>query len=67
MAKHKRKPMPDEKAAKRQRRKEFVTVCINGKQKRMERPPAVDGIPAEEFIRRNADPIRLHLTAKRPF
>ena len=37
-----------------------MTVFINGKQKRIKRPPTVDGIPVEEFIRRNADPIWLH-------
>jgi hypothetical protein len=37
-----------------------MTVFINGKQKRIKRPPTVDGIPVDEFIRRNADPIWLH-------
>ncbi len=37
-----------------------MTVFINGKQRRIKRPPTIEGIDAEEFIRRNADPIRLH-------
>jgi uncharacterized protein YnzC (UPF0291/DUF896 family) len=60
MAKLKRKLTPAEKAAKRLRRKEYMTIFINGKQKRVKRPPTIDGIRAEEFIRRNADPIWLH-------
>lgn len=60
MAKQKRKLTPAEKAGKRQRRKEYMTIFINGKQKRVKRPPTVDGIPVDEFIRNNADPIWLH-------
>ncbi len=37
-----------------------MTIFINGKQKRVKRPPTVDGIPVDEFIRNNADPIWLH-------
>ena len=36
-------------------------MFINGKQKRVRRAqPLVEGLPADEFIRRNADPIWLH-------
>jgi len=35
-------------------------VFINGKQRRIKRPPTIEGMDAEEFIRRNADPIWLH-------
>lgn len=31
-------------------------VFINGKQKWVRRAPTIDGLPVEEFIRRNADP-----------
>ncbi len=31
-----------------------------GKQKRVRRPEMIDGIPIDEFIRQNADPIFLH-------
>jgi hypothetical protein len=37
-----------------------MTVFINGKQRRIKRPPTIEGMDAEEFIRRNADPIWLH-------
>jgi hypothetical protein len=36
-----------------------MTVFVNGKQKRVKRPPTMDGMPLDEFIRRNADPIWL--------
>ena len=37
-----------------------MTVFINGKQKRVKRPPTIEGLDVDEFIRRNADPIWLH-------
>lgn len=37
-----------------------MIIFINGKQKRVSRPPMIDGLPVEEFIRRKADPIWLH-------
>ena len=49
-----------EKRARRERKKKFMTVFINGKQKRVPRPPLIDGLPVEEFIARNAGPIGLH-------
>ncbi len=60
MSKHKRKPTAAEKAEKKLRRKEYMTVFINGKQKRVKRPQTIDGLDMDEFIRRNADPIWLH-------
>ncbi len=60
MSKTKRKLTPEQKAAKRQRRKEFMTIFVNGKQKCVRRPPTVDGMPLDEFITKNADPIWLH-------
>jgi hypothetical protein len=60
MAKRKRKLTAAEKRARKKRREEFMIILINGKQKRMKRPPAIDGLPLDEFIRRNADPIWLH-------
>ena len=59
MGKKKRKLTPAEKAEKKRRRREYMTIFINGKQKRVKREPTVDGIPVDEFIRRNADPIWL--------
>lgn len=60
MAKGKRKLSAAEKAHKKQRQKEFMTIFINGKQKRVRRPPSIEGMDVDEFIRRNADPIWLH-------
>ncbi|MBI5593456.1 MAG: hypothetical protein HY881_23625 [Deltaproteobacteria bacterium] len=60
MTKQKRKLTPVEKAKKKQRQKEYMTIFINGKQKRVKRPQTIDGMDVDEFIRRNADPIWLH-------
>jgi hypothetical protein len=60
MQKQKRKRTAAEKAARKRRREEFMTIFINGKQKRVRRPPTIDGMDVDEFIRRNADPIWLH-------
>ena len=60
MAKPKRKLTAAQKAEKRRRQKEYITIFINGKQRRVKRPPTIDGIDIDEFIRRNADPIWLH-------
>ena len=60
MTRPKKKLTPEQKAAKKKRREEFMTVFMNGKQVRVRRPPMIDGIPVEEFIHRNADPIWLH-------
>jgi hypothetical protein len=60
MARPKRKLTAAEKAAKKGRREETMIVFIHGKQKRVPRPPTIDGLPVDEFIRRNADPLWLH-------
>ena len=60
MAKQNRKLTAAEKAAKKARREKYAFVFINGKQKRVLREPTIDGLPVDEFIRRNADPIWLH-------
>jgi hypothetical protein len=60
MAKPKRKLTAAQKRAKKKRRKETMIIFINGKQKRVKRPPTIDGMNVEEFIRPNADPIWLH-------
>ena len=56
----KRKLTAAEKRARRERKKKFMIVFINGKQKRVPRPPLIDGLSVDEFIARNADPIWLH-------
>jgi 16S rRNA U516 pseudouridylate synthase RsuA-like enzyme len=60
MVKRKRKLTAGEKAEKKRRQKEFMTIFINGKQKRVRRPQTIDGMDVADFIRRNADPIWLH-------
>jgi hypothetical protein len=60
MAKPKKKLTPAQRAEKKRRKKEFMTVFMNGKQVRVRRPPTIDGMDPEEYIRQNADPIWLH-------
>ena len=48
------------KAAKADRQKKYQWIFVNGKQKRIKRPPTIDGMDVDEFIRQNADPIWLH-------
>ncbi len=48
------------KKAKAERQKKYKWVFMNGKQVRIKRPPMIDGMDADEFIRQNADPIWLH-------
>jgi hypothetical protein len=56
MAKAKKKLTSAQRAAKKQRKRDFMIVFMNGKQVRVRRPPTIDGLDVEEFIRRNADP-----------
>ncbi len=60
MKHRKRKLTAAERQSRRERKKKFMTIFINGKQKWVPRPPLVDGLPIEEFIARNADPIWSH-------
>jgi len=60
MAKPKKKLTAAQRAAKKQRKKDFMTVFMNGKQVRVRREPTIDGMDVEDFIRHNADPIWLH-------
>jgi uncharacterized protein YnzC (UPF0291/DUF896 family) len=60
MGKKKKKLTTAQKAEKKGRREEYMTIFIRGKQKRIRRPPAVDGMDVDEFILRNADPVWLH-------
>jgi len=59
MAKQKRKLTAAEKAEKQCRQREYMTIFINGKQKRVKREPTIDGMSVDDFIRENADPIWL--------
>lgn len=48
------------KAAKAERQMKYQWIFINGKPVRIERPPTVDGVPVDQYIEQNADPIWLH-------
>ena len=60
MRKPKRNLTAAQKRDRKKRRKEFMTVFMNGKQKRIRRPPTIEGMDIDEFVKRNADPILLH-------
>jgi hypothetical protein len=60
MARPKRKLTAQERRAKRERNRKFMTVFMNGKQERVPRPELIEGLPPDEFLARNADPIWLH-------
>lgn len=60
MAKRKRKLTARERAEKSRRRREFMTIFIHGKMKRIRRRTQIDGLDVDEFIRRNAGPIWPH-------
>lgn len=60
MPKPKRKRRAAERKARRERKLKYVFIFVNGKQKRVPREPLIDGLPVDEFIARNADPIWLH-------
>ena len=46
--------------AKAERQKKYKWIFINGKQVRVKREPTIEGVPVDQFIRENADPIFLH-------
>lgn len=56
MAKPKRKLT----AAQKLEKAKFMTIFINGKQKRVLRPILIDGLDLDEFYSRNADVIAMH-------
>jgi hypothetical protein len=60
MTKQRRRLTGAQKAERARRRAEYMTIFVGGKQKRVRRPPTIDGLDPEEFIRLNADPIWLH-------
>ena len=51
----KRKLSRAEKAAKAKRRQEYETIFINGKMKRVRRPPTIEDMDVDDFVRQNAD------------
>ena len=48
------------KKAKQERQRKYMWVFMNGKQVRIDRPPTIDGMDPDDFIRQNADPVWLH-------
>jgi hypothetical protein len=60
MRKKKRKLRARERIEKRQRSQELITIFVRGKMKRIRKPPQIEGLDVDEFIRQNADPIWLH-------
>ena len=48
------------KKAKAERQRKYMCVFMNGKQVRVRRPPTIEGMDADEYIQKNADPIWLH-------
>lgn len=60
MAKVKKKLTTAQKRAKKERRLQYETVFMNGKQVRIKRPPMVESMTVDEFIMANADPLWLH-------
>ena len=52
---------------KKQRQKQYMTILVNGKQNRVKRPPQIDGMDVDEFIRLNAGPIWLHQNEMREY
>lgn len=51
---------PARRRARRERRKKYQMIFINGKQKWVPREPTIEGLTVDEFIEQNADPIWLH-------
>ena len=60
MSKPKHKLTAQQKAEKKRSAQEYMTVFVGGRQKRVKRPPTIDLISVEEFIRNNADPLWYH-------
>lgn len=60
MAKGKRNLTAAQRAEKKRRRREYMTIFIGGKQKRVKRPPTIDGMSVDEFTRKNADDLWYH-------
>ena len=62
MRKPKRRRTAAEKRARRERKEKYVTIFINGKQKRVPRPPMIEGMPVNEVGRIPArEEMRQHL------
>jgi hypothetical protein len=60
MKKPKKKLTVAQRRARRERKKNFEMVFFHGKQEWIRREPTIDGMPVDEFVARNADPVWLH-------
>jgi hypothetical protein len=60
LARIKRKLTAAERRAKKEWKKKYQWIFINGKRVKCERQPLIDGIPVDDWIKNNADPIWLH-------
>ena len=60
MGKSTKKRTPAQKAEKKRRQEQFMTIFVGGKMKRVPRPATIDFMSPSEFILQNADPIWLH-------
>lgn len=49
-----------QRSARRAAKQKYMTIFINGKQKRVPRKPTSNGFPVDEYLAANADPIWLH-------
>jgi hypothetical protein len=58
--KPKRKLTPAQRAEKKQRKREFMTIFIRSKQKRVRRPPTIEGKSVDDFICDNANALWYH-------
>jgi hypothetical protein len=56
----KRKLTAQQRAEKKRRRQEYMTIFIRGKQKRVRRSPMIGGTTEEGFVRSNADALWYH-------
>ena len=45
---------------RRDRKRNYMSIFLNGKQKWVPRPQLIEGLPINEFIARNAGDIGLH-------
>ena len=60
LTKPKRRLTAQQRAEKRRRRQGYMTILVHGKQKRIRRPPTVEGSGVEEFVHNNADDMWYH-------
>ena len=60
MSKPNHKLTAQQKAVKKRRALEYMSVFVGGRQKRVKRPPMIEGMSVEELIGNNADPLWYH-------